>query len=66
MTGRKNPYIRIIEAARAGRGVKLSARDCRYMQWDAAIEQVAINTAEGIEVNGGGFFVTKEGFEDKE
>lgn len=57
-----NPYIRIIEAAKRGVGVKLTADEVYWMACDDAISQVAAQTAEGEECEGGAHKVTREGF----
>lgn len=61
-----SPYIRIMQAAEKGAGVRLSAEDVFYMAQDSSISQVAHNVLNGIEVDGGGFIVAKDGFYPKE
>ena len=60
----ENPYIRIINAAKRGVGVRLTAEECYYLAQDDSIVQVATRTADGEESDGGGFVVTKSGFVD--
>ncbi|MEZ2132738.1 MULTISPECIES: hypothetical protein [unclassified Sinorhizobium] len=64
--GKFNPYIRIMLAADKGVGVRLSAQEVAYLAQDSAIAKVSDNTMIGLDVDGGGFFVTKSGFEPKE
>lgn len=60
-----NPYVRIMQAAERGVGVRLTAEDVYYLAQDDAIVSVATNTLDGTAVDGGGYNVTKRGFEPK-
>lgn len=42
-----NPYRRIVRAARAGKGVVLTAEECRCLSFDAAVVEVATITDRG-------------------
>lgn len=44
-----SPYQRIMRAADKGRGVRLSAEDCRSMALDSAIVQLAENDDEAAD-----------------
>jgi hypothetical protein len=59
---KRNPYIRIIEAAKRGVGVKLTADEVYWMACDDAIVQVATQTDEGDECISGAYKVAREGF----
>lgn len=63
---KRNPYVRIIEAAKRGRGVVLSAREVFYLSQDSAIETAASNTTIGEQTGTGHYRVTLEGFEEVE
>lgn len=65
MSEKLNPYIRIMRAAKAGRGVRLSAREVHFLSFDSAIETAAANTSSGLPTVGGGFEVTRSGFADQ-
>lgn len=61
MSAPRNPYIRIVEAAKKGRGVVLSPLECRLMSFDDAIATVAHNTAGGEICGTDGLFgISKE------
>jgi hypothetical protein len=62
---RLNPYIRIMRAAKAGKGVRLTAEEVRFMSLDSAIETVAANTEAGDVCDTGSFCVTKHGIRAK-
>lgn len=53
-TARKSPYMRIMEAARRGTGVRLSAGDVIEMSMDTAIAELAMNDEEQRDLQAGG------------
>jgi hypothetical protein len=66
MSRKRNPYVRIIEAAKRGVGVKLSAEEVHYLAQDSAIETAAFNSSQGMECGGADYRVTLAGFEEKD
>lgn len=61
-----NPYLRIMRAAKAGKGVRLSASEVECMSYDDAIVTLAQNILEGEPVEGGFYTADKRGFNRKE
>lgn len=43
---RKSPYVRIMKAAKLGKGVHLSAEEVAAMSMDTAISELALNDEE--------------------
>jgi hypothetical protein len=66
MPRKRNPYIRIVEAAKRGIGVRLSADEVYYLAQDGAIETAASNIAAGDFVGAGHYRATFTGFEEVE
>lgn len=63
---RLNPYLRIMQGAKSGKGVHLSADEVYFMSFDSSIAQTAANLLDGSEVNGGFYTADKNGFNRKE
>lgn len=62
-----NPYIRIVEAAKEGKGVVLTREEVFYLAQDDAIANVAISTRDFDErVENGSYYVDKYGFVEKD
>ena len=53
MLNMKSPYQKIVMAAKAGRGVRLSAKECFEMAMDTAIRDLAENDDERESVKTG-------------
>lgn len=63
---KRNPYIRIIEAAKRGVGVRLTAEEVFYLSQDEAIQTAASNILVGDFVGAAHYRATLTGFEDLE
>jgi len=52
MSNKPDPYNRILEAAKAGKGVRLSAEEAHALSFDDAIVQAAWNIKEEMDSSG--------------